>query len=185
MIDDLKNLFVDVCILVLPLPTIITLQISTKRKLAVIAIVTAGGSAVLCGGLRAIILFEFSESPDFTWALGKMVIISAVEIDMGIIAANMPAIKAFYKCWRQGKLGSGQGKYLENSNSGQASAGSRSAALELSSNAPRSRTGAAVHVGPRKRLPSTESEEELWELPRQKPKWTEYERSWRSEQAST
>ncbi|KAG9254481.1 uncharacterized protein F5Z01DRAFT_107874 [Emericellopsis atlantica] len=179
------NLFVDVCIFVLPLPTIITLQMSSKRKLAVIAVVTAGGSAVLCGGLRAIILFEFSESPDFTWALGKMVIISAVEIDMGIIAANMPAIKAFYKCWRQGKLGAGQGKYLENSSAGQASAGSRSAGLELSSNAPRSKTGAAVHVGPRERLPSTESERELWELPRQKPKKAEYESSWRSEEVST
>lgn len=158
---------------------------SIKRKLAVISVVTAGGSAVLCGGLRAIILFEFAESPDFTWALGKMVIISAVEIDMGIIAANMPAIKAFYRCWRQGKLGAGQGKYVENSSAGQASAGSRSAALELSSSgAPRSKTGAAAHVGPRERLPSTESEEELWDLPRQKPKGSEYERSWRSGEAS-
>lgn len=180
----LKNLFVDVCILVLPLPTILSLQMSTKRKLAVISVVTAGGSAVLCGGLRAIILFEFAESPDFTWALGKMVIISAVEIDMGIIAANMPAIKAFYKCWRQGKLGAGQGKYVESSSSGQTSGGSRSGALELSGSAPRSKTGAAAHAGPRERLPSTESEEELWELPRQKPKGAEYERSWRSEEAS-
>ena len=139
---------------------------------------------MLCGGLPAATLVEFSESPDFAWALGKMVIISAVEIDMGIIAANMPAIKAFYKCWRQGKLGSGQGKYLENSSSGQASAGSRCAALELSSIAPQSKTGATVHVGPMERLPSTESEEKLWELPRQKPKGTDYERSWRSEGAS-
>ena len=140
---------------------------------------------MLCGALPALILVEFSESPDFAWALGKMVIISAVEIDMGMIAANTPAIKAFYKCWRQGKLGSGPGKCLENSSSGQASAGSRCAALELSSIVSQPKTGAAVHVGPRERLPSIESEEELWELPRQKPKGAEYERSWRSEDAST
>jgi hypothetical protein len=99
----------DVCILVLPLPVILTLKMTLKRRLAVLAVVTTGGSAVLVSGLRAIILFEFASSPDFTWALGKMVIISNVEMQVAILAANMPALKAFYSCWRKQRLGRGQG----------------------------------------------------------------------------
>lgn len=179
------NLFTDVCIFALPLPTIMTLQMSMKRRLAVIAVISTGGSAVLCGGLRAIILFEFSSSPDFTYVLGKMIIISAIEIDMAILAANMPALKAFFRCWQQGKLGAGQGRNLVNTSGGKATSGSRSNAMELNSGISRSKTGVAVAVGPRERLPSTESEEELWDLPKQKPKKAEYESSWRSGEGST
>ena len=47
------------------------------------------------------------------------------------------------------------------------------------------KTGVTVAVGPRERLPSTESEEELWDLPKQKPKKAEYESSWRSQEGSS
>ncbi|GKU12708.1 unnamed protein product [Fusarium langsethiae] len=149
---------------------------NNMRKLAVSAVITAGGSAVLCGALRAIVLLEFAKSTDFTWALGKMVIISAIEIDMGIIAANMPAIKAFYRCWRQGKLGPGQGKCLESSSSGQAYAGSRGGDLELSNNKPRSKASVAVSAGSGG-LQWSESEEELCWPPRNKPNQPEDQRS--------
>lgn len=104
-----QNMVTDVCILVLPLPVILTLKMTLKRRLAVLAVITTGGSAVLVSGLRAIILFEFASSPDFTWALGKMVVISNVEMQVAILTANMPALKAFYSCWRKRRLGRGQG----------------------------------------------------------------------------
>ncbi|OBS15573.1 hypothetical protein FPOA_13608 [Fusarium poae] len=154
---------------------------STKRKLAASAVITAGGSAVLCGALRAIVLLEFAKSTDFTWALGKMVIISAIEIDMGIIAANMPAVKTFYQCWWQGKLGPGQGKNLDSSNPGQAYGGSPGGALELSSNTPRLKTRGAVK-GPQ---PSDSEEELCGRLPGQKPNQTEDHSSCLSEGAAT
>ncbi|CAG1974452.1 unnamed protein product [Fusarium graminearum] len=177
------NLFVDFCIFFLPLPTIFTLKMSIKRKLAVSAVITAGGSAVLCCVLRVIVLHEFAESTDFTWALGKMVIISAIEIDMGIIAANMPAIKAFYRCWQQDKLGPGQGKCLESSGSGRAHAGSRGGGLELSNNL-RSNASVAGNAGPGGVQPS-ESQEELFCPPRNKPSRPEDQRSCLSEGVST
>lgn len=177
------NLFVDVCIFILPLPTILTLQMSMHRRLMVLAVITTGGSAVLCGGLRAIILFEFINTTDFTWSLGKMIIISAIEIDMAILAANMPALKAFFRCWQQDKLGPGQGRNLVASTGAKPTSGSRSHAMELNSGLSRSKTGGGVVTvssGARERLPSTESEEELWDLPKQRPKKAEYESSWRS-----
>ncbi|CAG9957042.1 unnamed protein product [Clonostachys rosea f. rosea IK726] len=176
---------VDVCILILPIPTIMSLQMTLKRKVAVISVITTGGSAVLAGGLRAIILMEFARSPDFSWSLGKMVMMSAVEIDLGILAANMPALKAFYKCWREGKLGAGQGQSLAYGDSTKDSRGTRSGGVELSSGVSRPKPGPSVNTGVMERLPSTESEEKLWDLPKQKPKKAEYESSWRSAEASS
>jgi hypothetical protein len=46
--------------------------------------------------LRLIVLKEFEVSPDFTWTLGKMIIISSIEIDVAIIAANGPSLKAIW-----------------------------------------------------------------------------------------
>lgn len=103
------NMCTDLCILVLPVPVICNLQMTLKRRLTVIAVITTGGSAVLVSGLRAIIMFEFGSSPDFTWTLGEMVIISNVEMQVAIFAANMPSLKAFYTLWRKHQLGPGEG----------------------------------------------------------------------------
>ena len=157
-----QNLFTDVLILILPISTIWTLNMSLQRRVAVLVVLTTGGSAVLTGGLRAIILFEFASSPDFTWSLGKMVIISNVELSVGILAANMPALKAFWTCWRQNKLGRGKGLSLSNGGSGrdEALSGSHNA-LEMNN---RSNLGSRNDMGRAERLHSTESEEKLWDL---------------------
>ncbi|KAI0480039.1 hypothetical protein GGR56DRAFT_248853 [Xylariaceae sp. FL0804] len=103
------NLTTDLCILALPLTVVWSLQMTWRRRLTILAVVTTGGSAVLVSALRGIVLAQFSSSPDFTWTLGEMVIISNVEMQVGLFAANMPALKAFYSCWRRGALGPGQG----------------------------------------------------------------------------
>lgn len=64
---------------------------------------------MLVSGLRYIVLWQFATDPDFTWTLGKMVIISNLEMQVAIIAANMPAIKAFWTLWHMGRLGPGMG----------------------------------------------------------------------------
>ncbi|KAM0199738.1 hypothetical protein ACHAPQ_011885 [Fusarium lateritium] len=152
----------DLLILVLPLPVVWTLQMSVQRRLGVIAVLTTGGSAVLTSGLRAIILFEFATSPDFTWSLGKMVIISNVEMQVGIVAANMPALKAFYTCWRDSKLGPGKG--VSTGLSG-ASPGSKSSqnGMELQSGLSGSKDRGKVKTPGLTVLSATESEEKLFQ----------------------
>lgn len=46
--------------------------------------------------LRIIVLHEFEVSPDFTWTLGKMVIVSAIELDVAIMASNAASMKAIW-----------------------------------------------------------------------------------------
>ncbi|RSL60766.1 hypothetical protein CEP54_006575 [Fusarium duplospermum] len=156
------NMTTDLLILILPLPVIWSLQMTVQRRLGVLAVLTTGGSAVLTSGLRAIILYEFATSPDFTWSLGEMVIISNVEMQVAIVAANMPALKAFYTCWRDNKLGPGQGVTKELSGAPQVSKGSQSD-MELQSGLSASRTGGRVKTPGLTVFGATESEEKLFQ----------------------
>ena len=61
-----------------------------------VSVVSLGGAAVIVSMLRLIVLREFETSPDFTWALGKLIIISAIELDVAIMAANGPALKTIW-----------------------------------------------------------------------------------------
>ncbi|KAI3401818.1 hypothetical protein diail_8196 [Diaporthe ilicicola] len=103
------TLAMDVFILALPLPIVLPLQMSAKQRMTVLSVVTTGGSAVIVCGLRGIVLTEAGTSPDFTFILGKLLVMLNAEIQVAIIAANMPSLKTFYTCWRQQRLGPGQG----------------------------------------------------------------------------
>ncbi len=61
-----------------------------------ISIVSLGGVAVLVSMLRLIVLREFQTSTDFTYTLGKMIIISVIEIEVAIMAANGPSLKTVW-----------------------------------------------------------------------------------------
>jgi hypothetical protein len=61
-----------------------------------ISIVSLGSVSVLVSMLRLIVLREFQTSPDFTYTLGKMIIISSIEIEVAIMAANGPSLKAVW-----------------------------------------------------------------------------------------
>ncbi|OMP84294.1 hypothetical protein BK809_0000301 [Diplodia seriata] len=98
----------DIIILVLPIQTVWSLQMTLRRRLAVLGVICTGGAAVLISALRIMVLLEFSASPDFTWTLGKMIIVSAFEINIAIIASNMPSIKALWLNWQGGTLNTSQ-----------------------------------------------------------------------------
>jgi len=46
--------------------------------------------------LRLIILHAFEKNIDLTYTLGKLIIISSIEIDLAIIAANAPSLKIYW-----------------------------------------------------------------------------------------
>lgn len=75
-----------------------------KRRLQVLAVVTTGGSSVVVSCLRLIIIHRFTITDDILWEMGNICTVSAAEMEVAIIAANMPGISAFYKAWRGGTL---------------------------------------------------------------------------------
>ncbi|KAB2573449.1 hypothetical protein DBV05_g7858 [Lasiodiplodia theobromae] len=106
-------LSLDIAIFIIPIHTVWKLQMTLRRKLQVLSVICTGGAAVLVSALRLVVLLEFSRSPDFTWTLGKMIIISSFEINVAIIASNMPSMKALWTSWRDGTLSSQQSKYSQ------------------------------------------------------------------------
>ncbi|KAL4901992.1 hypothetical protein BDW74DRAFT_181149 [Aspergillus multicolor] len=100
------NILTDFIILALPIRPLWNIQASVSRRLGVIAVITVGGVAVVVSCLRLIVLHEFAVNPDFTYTLGKMVIISAAELDVAIMAANAPSLKAVWLKHVTGSIGS-------------------------------------------------------------------------------
>lgn len=76
---------------------------SLRRKLSILAVVCLGGIAVLVSALRIIVALEFLADPDdTTYGLAKLVIMTCVELQVAIVTANMPAVKALWTLWRTG-----------------------------------------------------------------------------------
>ena len=46
--------------------------------------------------VRLIVLREFQKGTDFTYTLGKLIIISSIEIEVAIMVANGPSLKIFW-----------------------------------------------------------------------------------------
>ena len=96
------SIFTDLVIFFLPLGPLWTVKTSLRNRIMLIGVVSLGGLAVLVSILRIIVLLEFETTTDFTYTLGKMIIISAIEIDVAIIAANGPALKTLFVKGRTG-----------------------------------------------------------------------------------
>ncbi|KAL2815252.1 hypothetical protein BDW59DRAFT_177688 [Aspergillus cavernicola] len=100
------NILTDFIILALPIRPLWNMQASLSRRIGVIAVVSVGGVAIIVSCLRIIVLHEFAVNPDFSYTLGKMVVISAVELNVAIMAANAPSLKAFWMKHVSGSLSS-------------------------------------------------------------------------------
>ncbi|KAF9700116.1 hypothetical protein EKO04_001590 [Ascochyta lentis] len=66
VVPSILNILEDVYILVLPISTVMNLQMSTRRKIAVLSVISFGASAVLVACLRLIPLFELNSSPNLS-----------------------------------------------------------------------------------------------------------------------
>lgn len=91
------SIFMDFVILLLPIYPLWNLHASLKRRLQLMTLVSFGSASVLVSMLRLIVLHQLATNPDLSYILGRMVIVSAIEIYLGIMAANVPALKAIWK----------------------------------------------------------------------------------------
>ncbi|OCL06105.1 hypothetical protein AOQ84DRAFT_366094 [Glonium stellatum] len=106
IVPSILNIITDMIILILPISTVWSLQMSIRRKIGVLAVIGFGASAVLISALRLIILYELYISPDLSYVLGKMVIVAALEVEFAVMAVNLPSVKAL---WNQITGGSSSG----------------------------------------------------------------------------
>ncbi|KAJ4399271.1 hypothetical protein N0V91_009554 [Didymella pomorum] len=151
IVPSILNIFEDIYILVLPISTVLNLQMSTRRKIAVLSVISFGASAVLVACFRLIPLFELNSSPDVSYVLGKMVIVAAVEIQLAIIAVNLPSLKALWN------------KVTGGSSAGSKPSSSRSKSYKMwSLKSSNNRVSRGSITRMEHNVKGTESEEELW-----------------------
>jgi hypothetical protein len=127
---------------------------SLRRKIAVLSVISFGASAVLVACFRLIPLLELNSSLDFSYVLGKMVIVAAIEIQLAIIAVNLPSLKAL---WAKvtGGSSAASAKYYAGRQKGY-----RLSALSSKGKSDKASRGTITRM--EHNVPHTESEEELF-----------------------
>ncbi|KAJ5899244.1 hypothetical protein N7495_003988 [Penicillium taxi] len=89
------NIFSDICVLVIPIPQLKTLQIPRKQRIILITVFSCGGFACITSIIRLYSFWVVSTSPEeikSTKAV-DIAIWSGIEINLGIICASVPTLK--------------------------------------------------------------------------------------------
>ncbi|KAK2000545.1 hypothetical protein LX36DRAFT_571998 [Colletotrichum falcatum] len=84
------NMFTDIVLLLIPIPQILGLQMSARRKLAVCSILLLGSLVCVTSIVRIWYLDVFIKAQDITWMMGPVLIFSAIEPAVAIVSACLP-----------------------------------------------------------------------------------------------
>ncbi|KAK0741843.1 hypothetical protein B0T21DRAFT_282334 [Apiosordaria backusii] len=91
--QSVLNIASDIAVILLPIPTIINLQLSFKQKLSVGAILGLGSAVVICSIARLPYSISLQTSQDLSWEEGILGIWSIVEINIGIVCGCAMRLK--------------------------------------------------------------------------------------------
>ncbi|KAK7739763.1 hypothetical protein SLS53_005733 [Cytospora paraplurivora] len=84
------NMINDIIVLMIPIPQIWKLQMSVRKRLGVIGILTLGSFVCVASIVRIYYLSSFMNAVDVTYLMGPIFIWSSVEPSVGILGACMP-----------------------------------------------------------------------------------------------
>lgn len=94
--DMFQNALSDIIILFLPIPTVLSLRMSRRRKAAVLGVILFGSFSVITALCRFSLQMQMVTNPDTTYVMGRMLIAAAIEIEVAVIAVNLPALKTLF-----------------------------------------------------------------------------------------
>ncbi|TDZ24231.1 hypothetical protein Cob_v003248 [Colletotrichum orbiculare MAFF 240422] len=84
------NMLTDVIVLIIPIPQILKLQMSGRKKLAVCSIMLLGSFVCVASVVRIRYLHKLSNAADVTWMMGPVFVWSAIEPSVAIASACLP-----------------------------------------------------------------------------------------------
>ncbi|KAF2003479.1 hypothetical protein P154DRAFT_401435, partial [Amniculicola lignicola CBS 123094] len=93
------NISQDLCLIVLPIFILRKLLMPTKQKYYLMLILGLGGFASLASILRLHTLYVVDISHDITWDNPGTATWSSIEVNIGIICASLPTLRAFLAQW--------------------------------------------------------------------------------------
>ncbi|KAI0179891.1 hypothetical protein GGR52DRAFT_568658 [Hypoxylon sp. FL1284] len=103
MVLTVVNMINDIVVLMVPIPEILQLQMSGKKKLAVCGVMLLGSFVCVASVVRIWAFAEFIKAVDLTWSLAHVFLWSSVEPAVGIVSACLPSLRPLYRRAR-GKL---------------------------------------------------------------------------------
>ncbi|OTA55245.1 hypothetical protein K449DRAFT_306030, partial [Hypoxylon sp. EC38] len=89
----------DIFIFVLPIPVILRLQLSTKKKVQLLAVFTTALVGVMASVLSLVYRIEALDTDDGTWKYTSLLICSVVENDVAIIVSCTPGVANFTRVY--------------------------------------------------------------------------------------
>jgi hypothetical protein len=91
------NLFTDVGILLLPIPTLLGLRVPMSKRLALIGIFSIGLLAIVASCVRMWVMALWSQSPEKSAQFGADLLLwGQVETNSGIISASVPFLRLIF-----------------------------------------------------------------------------------------
>jgi hypothetical protein len=87
----------DFTILFLPVSSLWSLQISTRKKIGLMFLFSLGLFACACGLIRFVLILNASTSTDPTWNITDFLVWSSAEECIGIICACIPSIASLFQ----------------------------------------------------------------------------------------
>ncbi|KAI0433454.1 hypothetical protein F5Y09DRAFT_298967 [Xylaria sp. FL1042] len=94
--SNVPNILADAVIIVLPLPLLWSLKLSTMRKLGLIALFLVAAITTVISLLRVIFNAKIN-TMDATWNFVTVAILSTVEVNVGVCCACMPVIYPLFR----------------------------------------------------------------------------------------
>ncbi|TLD11113.1 hypothetical protein PgNI_05246 [Pyricularia grisea] len=95
------NMLIDFYVLAIPIPQILALNMSTRKKGAVLGLMLIGGFVCIASVLRCVYLSELSRAADVTSAMGPVFIWSAIEPCFAIVGACLPHLAPLRRTVRE------------------------------------------------------------------------------------
>ncbi|KAK0659547.1 hypothetical protein DIS24_g3882 [Lasiodiplodia hormozganensis] len=102
--NSVVNIVTDFAFAILiPVPLIIPLQMSIRKKLSLLLILGMGVAASTAGIMRTVHLGAYGTRGDFLWDSSAITVWYVVETQVGVIAGNLPCAKPLLvaaRCWK-------------------------------------------------------------------------------------
>ncbi|SMQ54023.1 unnamed protein product [Zymoseptoria tritici ST99CH_3D7] len=95
------NVILDIIIIILPIPKVLALKITTKQKIGLISCFLVGFAVTACAIVRLTTVHKVSNITNATWDFLTFAQWSGIELSMSMICCCMPAMAGFLKrCFR-------------------------------------------------------------------------------------
>ncbi|KAI1370087.1 hypothetical protein F4677DRAFT_439319 [Hypoxylon crocopeplum] len=96
LVTGITNGVMDIAILVTPIPPILKLHMSTRKKAGVCAVMLLGCLVCVAAFARISYLSQYWKAIDKTWISGDTAAWSSIELSFGIISACLPVVPPVY-----------------------------------------------------------------------------------------